>query len=459
MNNNFLPYQLKKNAEQANTLATQMAQSMQHQTIWINVVSLGVDNTGDTTKAASNTTIIQNALDNNFHIYFPSGQYAISSMLTINQKSNNFQGSPLNGRTYIRGEKENTFIFPTVAMDSIFDIKGYATIDGIWMVGNYLSNYGVKIEKSYSYVINCNIYNNVQYGVTFGQVACTQSGIKNSTFSGNHVGGIKCAGDVPYQMTNIFVEDCYISGNGNQATNVADTTTGNGILVSYALGFSITNTVMEYNHGSGLRVDDVTGGDGTTHLGIFSLTCTNSYFEGNRYANVYFNNSMSDVAHKEINISHNLYTAYPYSPGPYPTNSVLGTSEKVVFYNSTSSYFYNFTDSIIDNYVFKNKFYSNNGMVISSSIPTGSPDTQPTLEVTSNNTSKTSNLLQVDISGEVYFAVGNPYVQTSGYKISVQGDVASSTATGNKGNVVFGATGIFICTATNTWKKIPYTTF
>jgi hypothetical protein len=106
MNNNFLPYQLKKNAEQANTLATQMAQSMSHQTTWTNVLyppAPLVGAKGDyylsdgsiNPSPTDDTTAIQNILANvKGLIYFgdASKGYKISGTLTLDYVKNSLFG-------------------------------------------------------------------------------------------------------------------------------------------------------------------------------------------------------------------------------------------------------------------------------------------------------------------------------------------------------------------------------
>jgi YD repeat-containing protein len=83
MNNNFLPYQLKKNAEQANTLATQMAQITQQNN---HTVSYGYDSNGNiqtVTEKDSSNNVIQTVT----YTYNAAGDVATSATVT-------------NGKTY-----------------------------------------------------------------------------------------------------------------------------------------------------------------------------------------------------------------------------------------------------------------------------------------------------------------------------------------------------------------------
>jgi hypothetical protein len=85
MNNNFLPYQLKKNAEQASNLATQLAQ------IAYNVKNYGakgdtvLDSNGNWVSGTDDTTAINNVLSTyrGYEIYIPAGIYTITSDLII----------------------------------------------------------------------------------------------------------------------------------------------------------------------------------------------------------------------------------------------------------------------------------------------------------------------------------------------------------------------------------------
>jgi hypothetical protein len=109
------------------------------------------------------------------------------------------------------------------------------------------------------------------------------------------------------------------------------------------------------------------------------------------------------------------------------------------------------------------KFLTTNGTILSwSTLPTSSPTTSPiTASPTPPNTHPDGTLWYDEVSGRLYVYYDSGWVDASPRGIGVATSVSQGTKlandSGTTGQISYDANYIYICTATNTWKRSPLT--
>jgi hypothetical protein len=230
MNNNFLPYQIKKNAEQNNVLATQLAQITQQINGVVNVNQYSISpNTGQGVGAAFNsmistlrTNVINNSLTQFYTVEIPSGKYIIDQQINV---------SP-----YIKFKSLGLVIFEVTFNGSAFYIAPqsgdptypstpYYLSKNAWNRGDYFdgSNGGFVFETT------LNISTNSPIAIELGSrnnASSSNTPIARYTISNVNVFGMDTA--FKFNAVNNYIgtfKNCHIEGN-NHAVWVTNPTAG-----------------------------------------------------------------------------------------------------------------------------------------------------------------------------------------------------------------------------------------
>ena len=252
------------------------------------------------------------------NIYIPKGSYNLNKTITLSKDINdiefNITGDFRETMLYVKHTDHAIISNITLLMDGI-----RIECDGINKSGLYITGGSNCKIKNCSF--NGNGYNGIDLSSNVNHVV--DFDIDNCYCYGNKQNGIYIHNYNNAQKTDIRINKCYIVNNGNMADdNVADTNGSNGIYVVGCLSYTINQTVIEYNHGAGIRLD------GSYILN--SIWATNNYFEGNRYCMTYLSGSCIDSF-----IGLNYYSTYPKTNPPYWTNSLYDTTKKTYVRNYT----------------------------------------------------------------------------------------------------------------------------
>jgi hypothetical protein len=203
------------------------------------------------------TIAITNALNNTSgSIYFPSGEYKITSTLTVPK------GVSIYGSSY-----ENVIInaYSLVDSDAVFYLTGgdqFSTIDNIQFKGQASGSksIGIKVTNGYSVSYTNLRFTNMSYGLLLDEAGSCL--IQNCTFT-NCLFGAKCTGGSGY--TFAFNNFNYGTSTGIQVDDSPTTGFPTGIIVSQCL---FTSNV-------GIRVPLAAGA-----YGGHNFVVDQCYFEG-----------------------------------------------------------------------------------------------------------------------------------------------------------------------------------
>jgi hypothetical protein len=296
MNNNFLPYQLKKNAEQANNLAASLAQKANQSdlnttnanvTTSTNYVTWNAINAkvplygltaakgdGTTDDTANLQAIINYAQTNNLSVYLPTGTYLISG-LTVSSHI----------LIYGAGNRLSQLKNTSASNFGLILQKDNITLKDIGIIGNGGSNGvgaanggGILIDgsvgggASYINIDNCFISGHGQEGIKFNQ-GCWIVNITRSTLTNNLKDGIKIDGSDGGQKNIINVDKCTMAYNG-----------GNGIF-TWGTIINVTQNTIEGNSKAGVSMDGTVTSYVTSQ--VLSVNIEGNYFESNGMGHVY----------------------------------------------------------------------------------------------------------------------------------------------------------------------------
>tara|TARA_R110000751_G_scaffold307422_1_gene428624 strand:- start:47 stop:748 length:702 start_codon:yes stop_codon:yes gene_type:complete len=95
-------------------------------------------------------------------------------------------------------------------------------------------------------------------------------------------------------------------------------------------------------------------------------------------------------------------------------------------------------------------YFEESGGIGSMTVRNGSNN--GTLRLRANNGSTTTNTLEIDTSGNVKVLAGNLVISTTSTP-------ASATASGTTGTIAWDSSYVYVCTATNTWKRTAISTW
>ena len=292
-------------------------------------------NSNATLNHSADWYVIQKAVCENDSIFIPSGNYIID-MPVICYKESSIVGSK---RKTIKGVFDGTIINVVGNINGI-ECNTVTILDGLRFESNRKTKNGLFASNKVT-VKDCGFNGFGEYGIKFDDnLHNVHTVIERTTCYGNWLGGLYCMTNVTHQKTSLRINKCYFSGNGNCGDGEISINEGRGLKLGACLGVSVTDTVVEYNHGAGIEICN------NGIYGVFNVNVIGCYFEGNRYANIYVNNDDTTLMYKEIFIKGNYYSAYPIAPD-FHKDSLLNESTKTYIKNPEC-----ITDSIIDNKIY-----------------------------------------------------------------------------------------------------------
>lgn len=412
---------------------------------------------------------IQKAISEHESVFIPVGNYMTDLPLVI----------ALDTVCNIQGVHRKSYIYQLAAGKNGFEAYGFLNMVNVIVEGKPITANGIFISKSGCLLEKCEFNGNGGYGVAFDTTNhVVFARIYDTYANANKLGGFHCVTNTTWQKTAIHFDRCYAVGNGNQTDSaVAQTSGGDGFYIGAALGVTITNSVCEYNHGSGIVI--------TTEglYGVFSFVATGNYFEGNRYANLYVNDTDTARIFKNLLIKGNYYSYYPAVPPTYYTNSILTQGYEAIIASGV-----NITNSIIEDQFFS---FESHGVTITYnvaggilSVPnriktariTGYTDNESYISFASVSCIIARNIADANpvlvaqnliggYTGNLFEAKNGVTTRFSvpgvgGYvNISASKTPASATAAGTMGDICWDASYVYVCTAANTWKRTAIATW
>jgi hypothetical protein len=271
MNNNFLPYQLKKNAEQANNLASQLAQKAQQadlvdSTAYTIGKNAGLVNDGTTDNSVSFQNLLNLAVTTK--ILIPKGTYNFTNTVSSGINNKVIEGIP--GLTILQTnsltEILNLLDSQNVTFKNITFVSNYATASIYGVIS------GQDVNLSNIYFENCTFNTNACNGVKL---------IEQSTKKVNNLQFINCnfsncgrmgiefqdhAWDGTTRFSNITMRDCTFNSCGLNAA------AGAGMGLSFSgncQGFNLIRNTFTDCRDIGAEIIGVTGAtlDGNIYIG------------------------------------------------------------------------------------------------------------------------------------------------------------------------------------------------
>jgi hypothetical protein len=232
------------------------------------------------------------------------GDFVIDLPIQIKQGHKAIFGSPNKGSIKNIGVGKPAFIIGDVNSAYVENIRFYdLKITGQILQGAMTGN-GVEVHNVANLTVqNCIISSHGDNGLYsgFGHSMWIARFI-NTRFEGNKNNGVKIQHYYAYQKTNVSFIGCRAQGNGYNdqgqslyQLNIPTTTYGHGIEISGVAHFIGAGTDCEGNSGAGVYL----GGNTAERL-INGITITGCYFEPNRLADIYIENSLTDVTNSLI---------------------------------------------------------------------------------------------------------------------------------------------------------------
>lgn len=228
-------------------------------------------------------------------VIIPAGSYKLSATVDI-------LAAYKVQRIIGQGRQSSKLYF--VGTDGITNNKSGVIIEGVGIFGNStLSTQGVKVLRP----LQMKNFQIQTFGIGIGlanNVHIITSYFEKGVVSYNKSYGVKVVSGATHQNNAITFKELYMVKNGASSdilTTDATTTDGDGIYIDGCYGILIQNCVFEYNTGCGLRVEK-------TNYHVYGLSVISPYFERNKYANVYVNNTNGAYTIKGLAIFGDFYT-------------------------------------------------------------------------------------------------------------------------------------------------------